>query len=514
MNGAEAILRTLADNGVEVCFTNPGTSEMQMVAAFDREPRVRPVLCLFEGVATGAADGYARIKGKPAAILLHLGPGLANGSANLHNARRAHSPIVNIVGDHATHHRALDAPLTSDIAALAALNSIWVRSGETPDALVALASQAVAASQSGAGGTATLILPADCAWSEASGAGPKIAAPARARPDAARIAKVAAALRAAKTPTILMGGGALSEQGVIAAGRIARLGVRIVIDTFVSRQPRGAGRYAPERLPYFGELASASLEDVDLLVLVATTPPVAFFAYPGMPSLLASQDCAIETLASREEDSAHALCTLADELRAPADAVVVERDIHDVAPRGSLTADAIGVSLARHIPQDAIVSEEAVSSALSIYTQTTGARAHDWLCVTGGAIGQGLPVAVGAAFAAPQRKVFAVIGDGSGAYVLQSLWTIARENLDVVTIVCANRAYRILDIEFARTKSGDPGPQARQLFALDGPEIDWTALARGFGVPGVRCESAESFDAELARAVAAPGPALIEAVIP
>ena len=311
-----------------------------------------------------------------------------------------------------------------------------------------------------------------------------------------------------------MGGGALSEEGVAAAGRIARCGVRIVIDTFVARQPRGAGRYAPERLPYFGELALASFEGVDLLALAATQPPVAFFAYPGMPSLLAPEACALETLGElREEDATFALQALANELSAPAGPTLAERAIHDAAPRGNLTADAIGVSLARHMPEDSIVAEDAVTSGLPVYSQTKGARPHDWLCLTGGAIGQGLPAAVGAAVAAPQRKVFALTGDGSGAYVLQSLWTMARERLDVVVIVCANRAYQILNIEFARTKSGDQGPQARRLFALDDPSLDWTALAHGFGMPAARCETAESFDAELARAVAAKGPALIEAVI-
>ncbi|THD47232.1 MAG: acetolactate synthase large subunit [Bradyrhizobium sp.] len=514
MNGAEAILRTLADNGVEVCFTNPGTSEMQFVAAFDREPRLRPILCLFEGVASGAADGYARIKGKPAATLLHLGPGLANASANLHNAQRAHTPIVNLVGDHATYHRNLEAPLASDIAALARLNSIWTRTGETTDALVALASEAVAACQAGAGGTATLILPADCAWSDASGLGPRVVAPPRSRCDVARIAKFAAALKSARAPAILMGGGALSEAGLFAAGRIARFGVRIVIDTFFALQPRGAGRFAPERLPYFGEAAVASLAGVDFLALAATKPPVAFFAYPGVPSLLAPPDCTLETLATLEEDASFALQSLADALDAPAAPILAPQTIGDTSPDGPLTAEAIGISLARHMPEDAIIAEDAVTSGLPVYTQTLGARRHDWLCLTGGAIGQGLPAAVGAAVAAPERKVIALTGDGSGAYVLQSLWTMAREKLDVVTIVCANRAYRILDVEFARTKSGEPGPQARRMFALDEPHLDWTALARGFGVPAVRCESGESFDAELARAVATKGPTLIEAVIP
>ncbi|MGO9935681.1 MAG: acetolactate synthase large subunit, partial [Steroidobacteraceae bacterium] len=278
MNGAEAILKTLADNGVDACFANPGTSEMQLVAAFDREPRVRPILCLFEGVATGAADGYARMAGKPAATLLHLGAGLSNGSANLHNARRAHSAIVNLVGDHATYHRALDAPLASDIDALARPVSIWVKTAETAHAAAELASEAVRASKIGAGGPATLIVPADCGWSEAGKPGPVLAPAARARPDSARITEVLEALSTAHKPMLLLGSGALTEQGLISAGRIAQSGVRIFMDTFVARQPRGAGRFAPERMQYFGEKALASLQGIDLMILASTKTPVAFFA--------------------------------------------------------------------------------------------------------------------------------------------------------------------------------------------------------------------------------------------
>ncbi|MGD0762877.1 MAG: acetolactate synthase large subunit [Roseiarcus sp.] len=513
MNGVEAILRTLANNGVEVCFTNPGTSEMQVVSAFDREQRVRPVLCLFEGVATGAADGYARMTGKPASTLLHLGAGLANGSANLHNARRAHSPIVNIVGDHARYHRALDAPLASNIAGLAWPNSIWVKTAETPDEAAALTSEAIAASQTGAGGPATLILPADCAWSEASWVGPAVTAPARARPDAGRIRKIAEALKAAKKPMILLGSGAFAEQGVVAAGRIALRGARVAIDTFVARQPRGAGRYAPERTPYFGEMALASLKGVDLLVLASTKAPVAFFSYPGAPSLLVPESCALETLATPEEDATFALQALADELSAPVRPVVAERAAHATAPTGSLTADSIGISLARHMPEHAIVSDDAVTAGLPIYMRTMSARPHDWLCLAGGAIGQGIPVAVGAAIALSQRKTLCLTGDGAGAYTVQGLWTMARENLDVVVVVFANHAYRILNIELARTKSGVPGPRAHRLLDLGGPRMDWASLAKGFGIPAIRCETADSFDAELAGAIAERGPTLIEAQI-
>ena len=512
MNGAEAMLSTLADAGVTACFSNPGTSEMQTVAAFDREPRVRPVLCLFEGVATGAADGFGRLADAPASTLLHLGAGLANGGANLHNARRAGTPIVNIVGDHATYHRHFDAPLTSDIAGLARPLSVWVGSPETPDEAVELAAESVARAQGPVSGPATLILPADCAWLEAKGKAAPRPRPVAPTVAAERVDAIAGRLRGAAKPVLLLGSPALTEGGLAAAGRIAATGVRVIIDTFVARQPRGAGRFAPDRLLYFGEMALADLQGVDLMVLAGTKPPVAFFAYPAMPSLLVPEGCAAETLASPHDDVPAALDALADALGAPARFVPVDRTEAPVST-GELTAYAIGESICRHMPEHAVVSDDAVTAGLPVYLQTKGARPHDWLMLTGGAIGQGIPVAVGAAVARPDAKVLSLNGDGAGAYTLQGLWTIARENLDVTTVVFANRAYRILNIELARTKSGQAGPQARRLLDLSEPAMDWQALAKGFGVPAVRVETAEAFDRALERAMAERGPHFIEAAM-
>jgi acetolactate synthase-1/2/3 large subunit len=513
MNGAELILKTLADNGVEACFANPGTSEMQLVAAFDRETRIRPILCLFEGVATGAADGYARMARKPAATLLHLGAGLSNGSANLHNARRARSPVVNIVGDHATYHRTLDAPLTSDIAALAEPVSIWVRTAETVPDAVRLTSEAVAASKAGAGGPVTLVLPADCAWSSGGESGRILVTAARGRPARPRIDTLAQMLKSAAKPMILMGSGAMTERGLRAAGRIAQSGVRVFMDTFVSRQPRGAGRFAPERMPYFGEQALASLQGIDLMVLAGTQTPVAFFAYPGMPSVLVPEGCAVEALCTPEEDGEWSLVALADVLATAAQSTVVPGATAEDAPRGDLTPASIGVSIARHLPDDAIVSEDAVTAGLAVYAQTRAARAHDWLFLTGGAIGQGIPASIGAAIAQPQRKVLCLTGDGAAAYTVQALWTLARERLNVAVIVFANRAYRILDMELTRTQSGAGGSRARSLLDLTNPTLDWVLIAQGCGLHATRCDTAESFDAALAGALAETGPGLIEAVL-
>ncbi len=512
MNGADALITTLADNGVTACFANPGTSEMQFVAALDREPRMRPVLCLFEGVATGAADGYARMTGKPACTLLHLGPGYANGAANLHNARRAFSPVVNVIGDHATYHRGFDAPLSSDIAALSAPNSVWVKSAETADSVGTLAAEAVAASQAAPGGVACLILPADSAWNDTTIVGPVLAATPRLAPDLIEVEALAARLKAARKPVLLLGGTACAEDGLAAAGRIAAAGVRVLTDTFVARMARGAGRFAPDRMHYFAEMALGDLEGVDLMVLVETTRPVAFFAYPDRPSVLVPEGCELVALGGRTAGGAAALRALADALGAPAQGAVESRAM-PLAPQGPLTPAAIGQTVARHLPAHAIVSDDAVTCGLPIFLATQTAAPHDWLMLTGGAIGQGIPLAIGAGVACPDRKVVALSGDGAAMFTVQGLWTIAREQLDVTVVIFANHAYRILDIEMYRTSGRPAGPTARGLLDLGAPRIDWLNLARSLGLPAARADTAQTFDEAFEQAMSRTGPAFIEAAL-
>jgi acetolactate synthase I/II/III large subunit len=511
MNGADALIETLVLNDVTACFANPGTSEMQFVSALDRQPAMRSVLCLFEGVAGGAADGYGRMAGRPACTLLHLGPGYGNALANLHNARRAFTPIVNVIGDHATHHRGFDAPLTSDIAAIAAPNSLWVKSAETADEVGPLAAEAVGASHGPPGGGASLILPADCAWSPTAVTGPRASIPAKAAVDGAVVEEIARRIKAAKKPVLLLGSGACGEAALAAAGRISRSGVRVLTDTFIARQPRGAGRFSPDRMMYFGEMAMADLEGADLMVLVETTVPVAFFAYPNRPSVLVPDGCETAALAHRGEDGANALADLADRLGAGAGEV---QALALPGPMtGPLTPAAAGAAIARHMPEGAVISDDSVTSGQAIVALTRGARPHDWLGLTGGAIGQGIPVAVGAAVACPHRKVVSLNGDGAAMYTVQGLWTLAREGLDVTVVVFANNAYRILGIELGRTGAGNPGPAASRLLSLGEPAIDWVSLARGLGLGARRSETAEAFDAAFARAMAEPGPHFIEAVI-
>ena len=514
MNGADALLSTLVANEVTACFANPGTSEMQFVAALDRSPKMRPVLCLFEGVATGAADGYGRIADKPACTLLHLGPGYGNGVANLHNARRAHTPIVNVIGDHATYHRQYDAPLNSDIAALAAPNSLWVKSADSPDAVAGLAAEAVAASYGPPGGPVSLILPADSAWLETATRDVMGQKPVRPAPAGSAVEAAARALKAAVRPVILIGGQACRAEGLAQAARLEAAGIKVMCDTFVARQPRGAGHFAPARMAYFGEMALKDLDGVDLMIFAGTTQPVAFFAYPDRPSVLVPTGCATLSLASRAEDAVAGLAALADAMGAPRTGPSQSLKRPDTGPSGSLSPQLAGLSIARHLPEGAIVCDDSVTSGGGVAVPCMTAAPHEVLALTGGAIGIGLPLAVGAAVAAPERKVVSLNGDGAAMYTVQALWTLARENLDVTVVVFANNSYRILNIEMTRTGAGAAGPRAARLLGLGDPVLDWVSLARGLGLPAVRCATAEDFEKAFAGAMAQRGPMFIEAAIP
>jgi acetolactate synthase-1/2/3 large subunit len=515
MDGAECLLRTLLANEVDLCLMNPGTSEMRFVAALDRVPRMRGVLGLFEGVCSGAADGYARMTGKPAATLFHLGPGLANALANLHNARKARSPVVNIVGQHSTQHLDHDAPLTADIEAFARPVSGWVRTLERAEAMGEAASAAVAAAMGPPAGVATLIVPADFSWSEAGDPGCPAPRPCRPLPPNERVRLAACALRSGQAVGLLLSGSALQARGLRAAARLrAATGVRVFADRYAARMARGAGIPAAERIPYFPEPAQALLAGFERLILVEAHPPVSFFGYPGLRSSLAPAGCTFDVLASEDEDGAAALEWLAQEVGAPSSEIAAsDAPRPDLPGAGPLTAAAVGETVGALLPEAAIVSDETVSSNEQIWPHLAGARSHDHLPITGGAIGQGLPVALGAALACPGRKVVALEADGSAMYTLQSLWTMARERLDVTTVILSNRRYRILDIEMQRTGGAAVGPRAGQMIDLGRPDPDWMKLAEGFGVPAARAATAEDFIREFAASMREPGPSLIEAAL-
>ncbi|MCF6221294.1 MAG: acetolactate synthase large subunit [Robiginitomaculum sp.] len=515
MNGAEALIQVLSDSGVEVCFANPGTSEMHMVAAIDGQPKMRAVLGLFEGVVTGAADGYGRMADKPAATLLHLGAGLGNGLANLHNARRAYSPVVNIVGDHATYHLDYDAPLTSDIAGVAAPMSNWVGTSTSPDDLAKKGAQAIEAAMVYPGQVATLIAPANHAWDTCK----ETAKPAKLSPPKpitkAALAKAVRALNKSGNTALFLGNRALREDALVQAGRIAAAtGCRLLCETFQTRLQRGAGRVVLERLPYFGEMAADYIKDFDRIIFVGAKPPVSFFAYPDKPSFIPAAHTELVTLADVHRDAEDALRRLAGALDAPKEPANVQAPMLMPAEPGRLTAASVGAVVAELMPDNAIISDEAATSGLALFPLTAGAAKHDWLNLTGGSIGQGLPVGVGAAIACPDRKVICLQADGSAMYTLQALWTMARENLDVTTVILNNSSYAILNIELARVGVSNPGPKALSMLDLSNPTIDWVKLSEGQGVPAVRADTAEAFHKVLKDALAHKGPRLVEAIIP
>jgi acetolactate synthase I/II/III large subunit len=515
MNGAQALVRTLVGSGVDVCFTNPGTSEMHFVAALDTVPEMRGVLALFEGVATGAADGFARMAGRPAATLLHLGPGLGNGLANLHNARKARTPVVNVVGDHATHHKRYDVQLESDIETVARNVSTFVRRSASTADVAADAAATVAAALGPPGQVATLILPADVSWSEgAAPAEPVAPSPAR-QVGGEDVDAVAKALRSGEPAALLVGGRVCRGGALDAAGRVAgAVGAKLLCETFPARLERGAGRPAVERLAYLGEFAAGQLAGLRHLVLVDARSPVTFFAYPGKPSELVPDGCQVHVLAGPEDDAAAALDALAGAVGAPPGPVAGQPAARPDPPSGRLTADAVCAAVGALLPEGAIVSDESITSGLYAAGHTAGAPPHDWLSITGGAIGQGLPVAVGAAVACPDRKVVALQADGSALYTLQSWWTMAREGLDVTTVLFNNRSYAILNMELDRVGAGAGGPRAKDMLDLRRPDLDFAALARGLGVPATTATTAEELTLQLEQALATDGPTVVEAVIP
>lgn len=514
INGAHSLVQTLVNCDVDVCFSNPGTSEMHFVAALDSVPKMRSILCLFEGVATGAADGYGRIAGKPAATLLHLGPGLANGLANLHNARRANTPIVNVVGDHATYHLQYDALLTSDIVGFARPVSAWIHESKNAKSVASDAARAVQAARAAPGGVATLILPADTAWNEADYAASALPNISPALASVGAIEHSARLLRNGKKTAIIIRGAGLHGEGLEAAGRVqAASGARLMCDTFTPHIELGAGTVCVERIPYFAEDIIASFEGVEQVILVGARPPVSFFAYPGKSSWCLPENCNISYLAHPHEDSVRALSDLADELGAADRADVRTQLILPEKPSGQLTALAVAQVIALHTPEHAIIADESCTSGLALGAMMATARPYTHIPLTGGSIGSGLTLAVGAAVAAPNRKVVCPHGDGGAAYTLQALWTMAREQLDVTVVIYANSSYAILNLELERVGAESVGDAALSMLDLHNPEMNWVKIAQGLGVEASRATTAEEFNQMYVSAMKGRGPRLIEAVI-
>jgi len=512
MNGAQTLVGTLVDRGVDICFANPGTSEMHFLAALDN-PRMRSVLCLFEGVATGAADGWYRMKNTPASTLLHLGPGLANGLSNIHNAKRAGSGMVNIIGEHSTSHLKYDPPLTSDIEGLARPLCHWVRRVDAGSTIAWDAAAAIAAASSHPGQIAALILPGDLSWQEtgAQPVLPPLLPPRRHAPDPARVEHIARVLRSGEPTLIILANKATSGRALELAGRAsAATGARLGSQFFTARIERGVGRVPIERIPYAVAQAQAFLEKFQHIVTVETREPIAFFSYPGKPSQMKKEGTQVHSLAAADEDSALAFEMLLDALGARATAPILQKAVDAPMPKGPLNPLSIAHALARAIPEGCIFVDESLTTGRETMGHTMGARPHDLINNLGGSIGYGTPVATGAALACPDRPVVCMVGDGSAMYTIQSLWTQAREGLNVTTIICANRSYAILKAEFANMAAGVPGERALAMIDIDRPRIDWLAMAASMGVPAVAVESAEDLVKALSGAVQSPGPQLIE----
>jgi acetolactate synthase-1/2/3 large subunit len=511
MNGAESLIRSLIAGGIETCFANPGTSEIHIVAALDRVPEIRCALGLFEGVVTGAADGYARMAEKPACTLLHLGPGLGNGLANLHNASRAQVPIIDLVGQHATHHLQHDTPLTSDIEGIARPYSKWLRTSRASSEVGRDAVEAIVAARTAPGQIATLIVPADVAWGDGGSTAAAPVLPKPPQPAGETVETAAAMLRSGLRTAILMTGNALYGKSLTTAGRIAAATKAKLFAPYpLTRLQRGAGIPAVDRVQYVLEQGIEQFKEFRQLILVGAQTPVAYFAYPGKNSEFISPECSIHTLTIAGEDYIGALEALAATLPVRGKDLSAEKSERPALPSGEISLPGLAAAIGALLPEDAIVVDESMTSGRGLMAATKGAPPHDWLGNTGGSIGIAMPLAVGAAVACPGRRVLCLTADGSGMYTPQALWTMAREGLNVTTVVFANRDYAVLKREFSYLGVGNPGPRAAAMFEIGRPDLDWVLLAKGMGVPGARVTSLEGFTKALREGFAGEGPSLIE----
>jgi acetolactate synthase I/II/III large subunit len=511
MTGAESLVRTLIAAGVDTCFTNPGTSEIHVVAALDQIREMRCVLGLFEGVVTGAADGYARMAGKPACTLLHLGPGMGNGLANLHNASRAQVPIINVIGQHATYHMQHDTPLASDIEGIARPYSKWLRTSSSAAEVGKDTVDAILASRTAPGQISTLIVPADVAWNQDGSVAALPALPRAPIPAMTCIERVAVMLRSGQRTAILLSGNGLYGEGLKAAGRIAAgTGARLFAPYPVTRLERGAGLPSVERVAYVLEQGIDQFKEFRQLILVGANAPRAYFAYPGKDTAFASPGCKIHTLATADENLVGALTALADALSLEVEQPSAQKIERPAMPEGNITLPGLASAVGAILPENVIVVDESMTSGRGMMAATKGSPPHDWLGNTGGSIGIAMPLAVGAAVASSDKRVLCLTADGSGMYTLQALWTMARESLNVVTVVFANRSYAVLKREFSYLGVGEPGPRATRMFDIGNPDLDWVQLSKGMGVPAERVTSIEGFAQSLRKGFESNGPSLIE----
>lgn len=511
-NGAENIINSLQEAGVNICFTNPGTSEMHLVAALDKSTKIKSVLCLFEGVVTGAADGYARISGKPAATLLHLGPGFANGIANLHNAQKANSPIINLVGQHALSHLQHETPLHSDITGLAKPVSGWVKTIYSPNDISTLITGAVSNTQKSGNRISTVIIPTDIAWTNSDISFNNPDDVSETPVDLALISKIADRLLSAKLPVIFINTTGLDKYCVDLIGKIQkRTGCRIFSELFVSRLTKGAGEVIVERIPFRQKEALEIFSNVDEAILIGAYHPRTFFAYPDQDnSSMFMPDCRVISLTDPNSFSCDAIQALVTKLQADELIPDVSTTRHLECATGELTTEKVGLSIAALLPENTIISDDGITSTFNYWPLFTHAPKHDWLYTTGGSIGQGLPVAIGAALAAPERPVLCLSGDGSAMYTIQSLWTQVRENLNIINIIYSNRSYKILNAELSMIGIDNIGNTGKKLLDLSKPNINFVTLAKSMGMQAVCVTDMSEFNQAMKEAINTSQPSLIE----
>ena len=512
--GADLLLRSLENEGIDTCLANPGTSEMHLVAAIGKSSLMRPILCLFEGVVTAAADGFWRMKRYPAATLLHLGPGYANGMANLHNAKKAFSGLVNIVGDHAEWHLEFDAPLTSDLEGHVKLHSDWFTKSINPTNLGQLGTLSCIEAKSGWGKIASIIVPANHSWEVGEEQKQSLSPTVGMLPvDDSILKNTAKSLRLNKKRALLLGNRGLSRKSIEYASAIAKATeADLLCETFFPRVYRGAGEVKIKRIPYFAELAIDFLASYEQIFLVGAKEPVGFFAYPDIPSKLSPPACSIIKVASKDEDVEQALQDLYEDLSLKSRPKVVFSHGDRIT---SITLDETSVSqiISELLPENSIISDEGITCSASLYAQTETAAPHDWLCLTGGSIGQGLPLGFGAAIACPDRKVITFQADGSAMYTVQTLWSMARENTDITVILLNNSSYAILNIELDRLKTGPRNDKTLSMLNIDNPMIDWVEISKGLGVEASRSTNVKEFREQFHNAMKQKGPRLIEVII-
>jgi len=510
MNGSECLVGTLINHGVDLLFTNPGTSEVGLLAEIGSSEQIRAVPVLFEGIAAGAADGYFRMTGRPAATMLHVGPGLANAWSALHNAAKARSGVVNIVGQLSEAHLELESPLKSDILALATSVSDVVRY-PLSTARVGIDAKA-AADAAKRGKVATLVMANDVGWCD----GAELATPPEAQDADTHGALDPAAMTALKQGprTLLLLGGLALDVGAQrdAAAIASATGCSVMIEWASARCERGGDLPSWARIPYPVDEAVRALVAYDTIVLCGATEPIAFFNYCNSPSRLAAPSTRVIDLHPEGADERPALSAARRALASdPA------RPCHPPAARYTYGApkspDPVSAAIAAALPQDAIIVNEAITSASDLFAASAAAPRHTWLDNLGGSIGFALPVSIGAAIGAPDRRVITLCGDGSTMYSPQGLWTIAREELDITVLVFANQAYKILVSELVRTSDTNLDDQAVSLLQLNNPEIRWTELAHSLGVASTRVSSCDQLKSALMSAFGTKGPRLIEVAI-